>query len=666
MLTVLGVAYPFAPVQPDAIGGAEHVVMMLDSHLVRAGHAPILLASEGSRSAGWLVPIARRPGTIDDAAYHHAHEAYRRELARLLREHAIDVVHLHGSDFIEYVPDTDLPIVVTLHLPPGMYKPAALQRTGIHRVCVSHAQLRACPEGSSIDRVIPNGIPVHRYTPSASKSSFVLALGRLCPEKGFELAIRAAREARVPLVLGGALFPYEAHIRYVREELAPLLDTERRWVGPVTGATKRSLLAEASCLLVTSRVDETSSLVAMEALASGTPVVGFRRGALPELVEHGVTGWLVDHPEELPQAIYAASRLSSATCRAVARERACADRMTERYVALYRELAHAPLRRGASHSLVTHTIETDDELEAIADEWSALCERSPIVTPFQRPEWLLAWRRWFGAGATPRTIALRRGGRLVGLVPLEVRDRTLRLIGAGISDYLDAIVEPGIDPLPALREAAAGCAAIELEALRPCSPLRAATLGGRLHPAIPSPVVALATRKVPGRVASDLRRLARKGVVSWEDERGDRLALIEALFELHEARWGSCGQSGVLDTPQVRGFHREVVITLHERGVLRLVGLRLDERLIGVLYGFADHGRFMFYLSGFAPDLARFSPGRLMIAHAIERALDEAAIEFDFLRGREAYKYEWGAVDRPSSIYRARLEEDACSAFAGR
>jgi CelD/BcsL family acetyltransferase involved in cellulose biosynthesis len=75
-----------------------------------------------------------------------------------------------------------------------------------------------------------------------------------------------------------------------------------------------------------------------------------------------------------------------------------------------------------------------------------------------------------------------------------------------------------------------------------------------------------------------------------------------------------------------------------------------------VLYGFLDHGRFLFYLSGFDPRIARLSPGRLLIARALDRVRDEGAFELDFLRGREPYKYEWGAVDRPAAIYRAELE----------
>lgn len=658
MLTVLSVAFPFAPVGPDPVGGAEQVLSTLDAHITREGNVSIVLATDGSRASGCLVTIPSHVGTIDDAARTHACAAYRRELARLLRDYRIDLVHLHGLDFESYVPETDVPVVVTLHLPPAMYTPAALSAEGLHRICVSHSQRAACPAEAVIADVINNGVALDRYQPSSHKANYVLALGRICPDKGFDLAIRAAREARVRLVLAGAVFPYDAHLRYMHDSIEPLLDADRRWIGPVTGISKRTLLAEARCVLVTSRIDETSSLVAMEALASGTPVVGFRRGALPELVEHGRTGWLVDDACELPGAIVRASGLSSAECREAARARASATNMTSRYLELYGEYARARPSRRTIPVVDTTILSRDDELASIAAEWSALCDRCPTATPFQRPEWLLAWRRQFGAGGTPRSLVLRRGRRLVGMIPLEVRDHTLRFIGAGISDYLDAVVEPGVEPTALLRHAMSGCRAIELDGLRPCSPLLALAQDGQVVPGTPSPVVSLRSRRVPARIAYDRRRIARAGKVRWETEQDDPEVLLEALFELHRARWTSRGEPGLLDAPALESFHRDAALALHARGLLRLIGLRLDERLIGVLYGFLDHGRFLFYLSGFAPDAAHLSPGRLVIARAMDRAVDEGAIELDFLRGRESYKYEWGAVDRPASIYAARLDRE--------
>jgi CelD/BcsL family acetyltransferase involved in cellulose biosynthesis/glycosyltransferase involved in cell wall biosynthesis len=659
VLTVLGVAYPFAAVGPDSVGGAEQVLASIDARLIRDGHDSIVLATAGSRATGHVVTIPPHAGWIDGDARARAGAAYLRELARICDERQIDVVHFHGGDFAEYLPEFELPFVTTLHLPRAFYAPAALVTARVRRIYVSHAQQRTFGAEVESAGVIENGVAVERYQP-ATKADFVLALGRICPEKGFELALRAAREAGLPLVLAGAVFPYEDHHRHATSQIAPLLDADRRWVGPVGGARKRQLLAQARCLVVPSLVDETSSLVAMEALASGTPVVALRRGALPEIVEHGRTGWLVDHAGELPDALVRAARLSPAACRAAAQARFSATRMTSRYLELYHQLARpSRVRRRSPIDISIAT--TDAQLATLADAWDTLCDRCPSATPFQRPGWLLSWRRWFGAGGEPRVAILRRGGRLVGVIPLELRGGTVRLIGEGISDYLDAIVEPGVDGATltdGVWRAAAGARAIELAALRSCSPLRRLALAGSLAGSTPSPVVMLDAARVPRRLAYEQRRLDRYAP-RWQDETCAPRALLAGLFVLHRARWAMRAQPGVLDDPALARFHVDAATHLHRRGVVRLIGLVIEDRLRAVLYGFADHGRFLFYLSGFDPELARLSPGRLVIARALERARDDGAFELDFLRGCEPYKYEWGAVDRPASTFRATIEEDA-------
>jgi glycosyltransferase involved in cell wall biosynthesis len=171
------------------------------------------------------------------------------------------------------------------------------------------------------------------------KRGFVAALGRICPEKGYEVAFDAARRAGRPMLLAGQVFGYEAHRRYFEEEIRPRLDRQRRFLGPLGFPAKRRLLAAARCLLVPSRVAETSSLAAMEALACGTPVVAFPNGALTEIVEPGVTGFLVRDVAEMAEAIAAAGELDRDTCRRVARARFSAARMTSRYLARYEALA---------------------------------------------------------------------------------------------------------------------------------------------------------------------------------------------------------------------------------------------------------------------------------------------------------------------------------------
>jgi glycosyltransferase involved in cell wall biosynthesis len=185
---------------------------------------------------------------------------------------------------------------------------------------------------------IENGVRCEDLSPPVRKGKFALALGRICPEKRFHLAMEACVRAPMPLLLAGAIYRWPEHQRYFEDEIAPRLDADRRWIGRVAGDRKRRLLGAARCVVVPSR-DETCSLVAMEAIASGTPVVAFRVGALPEVVEHGVTGYIVDDLDDMTEALRMVDRLDPARCRAIARERFDIRRSTEKYVSLYHRLA---------------------------------------------------------------------------------------------------------------------------------------------------------------------------------------------------------------------------------------------------------------------------------------------------------------------------------------
>lgn len=346
-LTVLNVAFPLAPVGSGCVGGAEAVLTALDGALVRAGHRSLVLACEGSRATGELVPAPRWPGTLDTGAWLHTHQRYREILADLLARRPVDVLHFHGLDFIDYLPPwrppAGPPALATLHLPISTYSERALfpRRPGTVLNCVSDHQRRDLPEGAPLLGVIENGVDLDAFRPGPAKEGFALALGRICSEKGFDLALDAARRAGARLMLAGHVFPFEEHQRHFVEEIEPRLDADRCFVGPVGGEEKRALLAAARCLLVPSRVAETSSLVAREALACGTPVVAFRRGALSEVVEHGRTGFLVDSVEEMAEAIAACARLDPADCRRVAEERFSLDPTTAAYLRLYERLAES-------------------------------------------------------------------------------------------------------------------------------------------------------------------------------------------------------------------------------------------------------------------------------------------------------------------------------------
>ena len=343
-LTILSIAYPLAPVSPDAVGGSEQVLNSLDRALVAAGHRSIVIACEGSRVAGelWSYPAPPKDRPIDNPVQWAGQEAIHRVRAEVLRCRDVDLIHMHGLDYEACLPPPGVPVLATLHLPPAWYPPGALapdrDETWIN--CVSESQMRLAPPHPRMLPPIPNGVPVAQLgAVHPRKGDYALMLARICPEKGFHLALDAARMAGSPMLLCGEVFPYPAHQDYYQAEVLPRLDRQRRYLGPIGFTRKRHLLAAARCLLVPSLVAETSSLVAMEAASCGTPVIAFRNGALPEVVEDGRTGFLVDDVASMAEAIRLVDTIDPAVCRETARRRFSIERMAAAYIERYRMLS---------------------------------------------------------------------------------------------------------------------------------------------------------------------------------------------------------------------------------------------------------------------------------------------------------------------------------------
>lgn len=348
-LTVLNVAYPLAPVSPQTAGGAEQVLLQLDRALVERGHRSLVVACEGSNVAGTLVATPKPPRLLDETVKRAAQQHLARAIVAAMRQHRIDVVHLHGIDFHTCLPPPGPPVLVTLHLPLEWYPPAALRpdRPNTYLHCVSSAQHRTAPPDVRLLPPIENGVEV-ADAPLPKKRNFALFLGRICPEKGVHLAIEAAERAQVPLLIAGETFGYPEHIRYFETQIAPKLGRHCRFVGAVGPRRKSALLAQARCVLLPSLAEETSSLVAREAMAAGTPPIAFPNGAMADVIAHGRTGFLARDVEEMAQAMAQADRIDPEVCRAETRRRFPRAKMLDAYLSLYASLAQAPVREAAA------------------------------------------------------------------------------------------------------------------------------------------------------------------------------------------------------------------------------------------------------------------------------------------------------------------------------
>jgi glycosyltransferase involved in cell wall biosynthesis len=324
-MRVLSVAFAEIPVGTPQSGGAEQILSILDDGLVERSHRSIVIGRGGSRVRGDLVvaeAISAQP--------------YRDAIQRSIARYSVDLIHFHGLDFHRYIPACDIPMLATLHLPIDHYPREIFERRGVVLNCVSQSQAASSPQSIGLP-VVSNGVST-AFSGSAEAGDYLLWLGRICPEKGTHIALEVAHLLGMPLKIAGPVHPYPAHLKYFADRVEPLLDGKRCYLGPAGSEEKRALLCRARCVLIPSTVAETSSLVAMEAMICGTPVVALRCGALPEIVEHAITGFIVDSPGQMADAVLESGSLSRKSIRRRAAARFDASRMIEEYLALYRSI----------------------------------------------------------------------------------------------------------------------------------------------------------------------------------------------------------------------------------------------------------------------------------------------------------------------------------------
>jgi glycosyltransferase involved in cell wall biosynthesis/CelD/BcsL family acetyltransferase involved in cellulose biosynthesis len=672
-LTILIVAPPFSTIGPQAVGGAEQVIAALDAALVAAGHRSLVLACGGSEVRGRLLPLPRQDDPTTTAAHALARGRLRAALEQALRDWPVDLVHLHGADFHHYLPPAGPPALVTLHAHPAQYPEEALRprRPFTYLHCVSPAQRLACPPGTALIGDIPGGVDLERLRPRERKGDFALALGRFAAEKGLRVALEAAALADMPLLLAGRALTV-ADVRHFAADLAPRLDARRRCLGVLSEPARRRLLARARCVVVPSLTPSACSLVAMEALASGTPVVASALGSLPELIEDGRTGFVVPagDVEAFARAMRDCAELRPEDCRRAAEERLGLARMTDGFLEAYARLSRpVSSSRPQAHAAVEVEVEEASgvaALEALRPEWAALWERSPRAGPYDRPEWLLPWCERLGP-LDPWALSVRRGGRLVALLLLaryrHGRQRTACLLGSA-DEPRDLLVDPVCEE-EALRALVTHLARrrdrwdlLDLDALTPGSPLLALrpgpgwreelqAVGARAALALPASVEALPAALPPItllRVRAARRRLARRsGALSLSVAGDDLPEALDALLRLRR-----------LEDHGVRKFHADAAAALHWRGALRLHTLRVGGRIVAVAHLLLDRRRAVCHLLACDPALRARGAADLVLFAAAEDAIRAGAGMLDL--PADVDLVAWGARSEPLLRRRLRLE----------
>lgn len=331
-MRIAQISTPHERTPPETTGGIERVVSLLTEGLVERGHQVTLYATGDSRSRAslrYFYPSPARPYSPTREIIHFA-QAYR-------DFHSYDIVHNHcflGAAFTR--PGGPVAQVTTLHWTLDDAHSPLLEAFPDHNyIALSRWQRDAMPRLNVVD-IIPNAVDLAEYPLVEKKAGYLLFIGRMDPRKGPDVAVQVARQAGMPLVLAGKL--KAENEPYFRQTIAPYLDDRIRYVGEVGGQVRTEVFANAAALLFPIRWEEPFGLVLIEAMACGTPVLAFRRGAVPEVVQDGVTGFVVSDAEAMAGAVGRLGEVSPVECRRLVESRFSKDILVQAHLALYQRL----------------------------------------------------------------------------------------------------------------------------------------------------------------------------------------------------------------------------------------------------------------------------------------------------------------------------------------
>ena len=340
-------------VPPPLYGGTERIVSCLTEELVRLGHEVTLFASADSITSAELAPCCnhalRLDDTVRDIIPHYM------LMVDKVRERAddFDLLHFHIELFhFPLFRSLEARTLTTLHGRQDLsdLKPFYHRFSKMPLVSISAAQRKPLPHANFV-ATIHHGIPADLHRPSFERGSYLAFLGRISPEKRPDRAIRIAQRAGIPLKIAAKVDKVDE--AYFRSEILPLIDGQAiEFLGEINDKQKTSFLRDAAALLFPIDWPEPFGLVMIEAMACGTPVLAFRCGSVPEIVEDGVTGKVVESEDE---AIVALPELLTYDRRAVRKrfqERFTVARMARDYAGLYRKLVTVPVTRPKQYSFI--------------------------------------------------------------------------------------------------------------------------------------------------------------------------------------------------------------------------------------------------------------------------------------------------------------------------
>jgi len=343
-MRIAQVAPLYESVPPHGYGATERIVHYLTDALVALGHDVTLFASGDSTTSAELVPICERGLWRDERVWDTLTHHVREVEAVLQRADRFDVVHFH-IDPLYFPAARRLPCahVTTVHgrLLPADHGPLFRTFPEAPLVSISESQRQPIPS-ANWQATIHHGLPLDAFSCNEESDDYLLFIGRMMPEKRPDLAVEIARRAGLRLKMAAKV--HQGEQRYFNEEIAPMLAANRDvvdYLGEVGGAARIELLSRARALVFPVQWPEPFGLVMIEAMACGTPTIAFGCGAVPEVIEDGVSGYIVDGVDAAVAALSRLDAIDRRRCRRAFEARFTSVRMAREYLSVYDALLSA-------------------------------------------------------------------------------------------------------------------------------------------------------------------------------------------------------------------------------------------------------------------------------------------------------------------------------------
>ena len=341
-MRIAQVAPLYESVPPKLYGGTERIVSYLTEELVKQGHDVTLFASGDSLTQAKLVPVCPRALRLDAQCVDQlAHHVVLLE-AVMAQRHQFDVIHFH-IDYLHFPLTRAMgwTSLTTLHGRLDIPDLVPLYQTyrDIPVSSISNAQREPLP-WLNWQGTVHHGLPESRYDFSPKSSGYLAFLGRTSPEKGLDQAIEIAKRVGMPLKVGAKIDSVDAE--YFETCLKPLMaNQDVEFLGEIGFPEKNELLGGAAAMLFPIVWPEPFGIVMIEAMACGTPVIGYSQGSVSEVLEHGLTGYIVSDLEGAVKAVHDLPSFDRAACRRRFEERFTASKMSSRYFRLYESLVRS-------------------------------------------------------------------------------------------------------------------------------------------------------------------------------------------------------------------------------------------------------------------------------------------------------------------------------------